>query len=179
MRNLEFDFTAPAPQSTVSECAAGPLRRPPPRFAPAELSKLKEVERMLANKFKTSPVKLNSCEQVKTYLTTRLAPLEHEEMHVIYLDVRHQLITTEVASKGTTSSAAVYPAEIARRALLSRAGAVILAHNHPTGGTKPSQADIAITDKIKKCLKLFDIKVLDHIIVGKANTYSFAEHGKM
>ena len=57
------------------------------------------------------------------------------------------------------------------------AAAVILAHNHPSGVVEPSKADHAITQRLNDALKLIDVKVLDHIIVGSKDTYSFAEKG--
>ncbi|MEE9337245.1 MAG: JAB domain-containing protein, partial [Methylococcaceae bacterium] len=71
----------------------------------------------------------------------------------------------------------IYPREVAKRALFHNAAAVIFAHNHPSGINKPSQADKQITETLKQSLSLFDIKVLDHFIIGDGQPYSFAEHG--
>jgi len=66
---------------------------------------------------------------------------------------------------------------VAKEALYANAAAIIAFHNHPSGVVEPSQADRLITDKLKQALHLFDIRVLDHIIVSHQGTYSFAEHG--
>jgi len=77
---------------------------------------------------------------------------------------------------GTINQASVYPREVVRRCLEHNAAAVILMHNHPSGDAKPSDSDINITDKIRDALSLFDIRILDHLIVG-ADIYSMAETG--
>ncbi|RIZ67494.1 MAG: hypothetical protein D0528_12040, partial [Methylococcales bacterium] len=79
--------------------------------------------------------------------------------------------------RGTIDGASVYPREVVKQALHHNAAAVIFAHNHPSGVTEPSQADKQITEKLKKALDLFDIRVLDHFIIGDGEPYSFAEHG--
>ena len=71
----------------------------------------------------------------------------------------------------------VYPREVVKQALYHNAAAVIFAHNHPSGITEPSSADKQITEKLKQALSLFDIRVLDHFIIGDGEPYSFAEHG--
>ena len=73
--------------------------------------------------------------------------------------------------------ASVHPREIVRQTLAHNAAAVIFAHNHPSGIAEPSQADKLITEKLKQALALFDIRVLDHFIIGDGHPYSFAEHG--
>ena len=77
----------------------------------------------------------------------------------------------------TLDGAAVYPREVAVRALQYRAAAVIFAHNHPSGVAEPSSADRRITERLCSALALLDIRVLDHIIVGRGREYSFAEQG--
>ena len=69
--------------------------------------------------------------------------------------------------------------EIAKRALHHNAAAVILAHNHPTGNTEPSEADIILTRELCRALAMLDVIVLDHMIVGRGHVYGFLEHGKM
>ena len=71
----------------------------------------------------------------------------------------------------------MYPREVAVRALQHRAAAVILAHNHPSGVAEPSHADRRITERLQAGLGLLDIRVLDHVIVGRGEAFSFAEQG--
>jgi DNA repair protein RadC len=114
---------------------------------------------------------------VKDYLRLKLELVEHEIFSVLFLDNAHQLIDYTEMFTGTINQAAVYPREVAKRALIVNAAAVILAHNHPSGLVEPSQSDIGITSHIKEALSLFEISVLDHIIIGKGNISSFAERG--
>ena len=78
---------------------------------------------------------------------------------------------------GTLDGAAVYPREVAVRALQYSAAAVIFGHNHPSGVAEPSAADKRITERLQTALTLLDIRVLDHIIIGRGKGYSFAEAG--
>lgn len=96
----------------------------------------------------------------------RLAGAEREMFLVLFLNAQHQLITDEIMFQGTVNAAACYPREIARRALELNAVSVILSHNHPSGNTEASPADIGLTRDVKQALGLFDISVLDHIIVA-------------
>ena len=119
-----------------------------------------------------------SPDNTKTYCKLKLSLLEHEEFHVLFLDNQHGLIESCAMFRGTIDAASVYPREVVKQALTYNAAAVIFAHNHPSGIAEPSQADKTITDKLKQALSLFDIRVLDHLIVG-TSCYSFAEHGLM
>jgi DNA repair protein RadC len=118
------------------------------------------------------------CASASEFCQLRLAGAQREEFLVLYLNSQHKLIKDVIEFKGTINAAAVYPREIARHALELNAAAVIISHNHPSGLCEPSQADENITQRIKQALNLFDIAVLDHIIVGNG-TYSFAQRGKL
>jgi DNA repair protein RadC len=96
---------------------------------------------------------------------------------VLVLDTQHRLIRYEELFMGTIDAAAVYPREVVKAALHYNAAAVILAHNHPSGVAEPSQADISITDKIKRALDLVDVRLLDHFVVGDGSPVSLAERG--
>lgn len=113
----------------------------------------------------------------KRYLALRYAKQEYESFNVLYLTNQHGLISLKEMFNGTINGATVYPREIVKTALKLNAGAVILAHNHPSGICEPSHDDTRITDRITKALDLIDVKTLDHIVVGGTDTYSFAEHG--
>lgn len=106
-----------------------------------------------------------------------LDQLPYEKMVMFTLDNRHNVVGCFEVSRGTVDEATVYPREIATRALLTNAKAVILAHNHPAGHANPSIQDVNITTKIEDILKMLDIKLLDHIIVAHKKTYSMADDG--
>ena len=116
---------------------------------------------------------------VKNYLVISLALEEREHFHVLFLDNQHKLLLDARMFSGTIDGASVYPREVVKRALQCNANAVIFAHNHPSGICTPSHADRQITDKLKQGLATIDIRVLDHVIVGHMDTYSFAEHGEI
>lgn len=120
---------------------------------------------------------LASPDATRCWLTLNYRDLEHEVFICLFLDNQHRVIAHEELFRGTFDGAAVYPREVVKRALQLNAAAAIFAHNHPSGEKKPSQADRLITDRLKSALGLIDVRVLDHFVIGKADAYSFAEHG--
>ena len=121
-----------------------------------------------------------TCPQdTEEFLILKLASLEHEQFHCLFLDSKNALIKHECLFTGTIDSASVYPREVVKKALSYNAAAVIFAHNHPSGNPEPSKADKQITDKLKQALALFDIRVLDHVIIGGVEAYSLANNGEM
>lgn len=120
---------------------------------------------------------LTSPDVTRAFLSAQLRGYGHEVFACLFLDNQHRVLKWEELFRGTLDGASVYPREVAKRALYHNAAAVIFAHNHPSGVCEPSQADRLITDKLKQALNLFDIRVLDHFIVGDGLPYSFAEHG--
>jgi DNA repair protein RadC len=110
------------------------------------------------------------------YLQVLLGSYEHEVFYAIWLDSQHQVLNAQELFRGTVDGASVYPREVVKEGLACNAAAVIFAHNHPSGVTEPSQADIRITERLKEALQLVDIRLLDHIVVGTDVT-SMAERG--
>jgi len=111
------------------------------------------------------------------YLVSQLAHLEREVFQVIFLDNRHRVLDAQTMFQGTINSVEVHPREVVKEALRHNAAAIILAHNHPSGVAKPSEADKKITQQIQKASRLFDISVLDHFVIGRGEFFSFAQHG--
>jgi len=120
---------------------------------------------------------LSSPDRTRQFLALHLGAHSREVFSCVFLNSQHALICCEDLFYGTLDGAAVYPREVAVRALHHRAAAVILAHNHPSGVAQPSAADRRITQRLKAALALLDIRVLDHFIVGHGVFYSFAESG--
>ena len=120
---------------------------------------------------------LTSPADTEHFLMARLSDLEHESFCCIYLDNRHRVIEFSELFRGTIDGTSVYPREVVKESLKHNAAAVILAHNHPSGVAEPSQADERITRRLKAALELVDIRVLDHIIIGKGTATSFATRG--
>ena len=115
-------------------------------------------------------------EAVREFLLAKLQDEKHEVFAVMFLDNQFRVIRFEKVFTGTVDCAAVYPRVVVEKVLNCNATAVILAHNHPSGIAEPSNADVAITDRLKKALALIDVKVLDHYIIGH-NVVSFAQRG--
>lgn len=120
---------------------------------------------------------LSSPRQTRHFLQHHLGGQKREVFTCLFLDNQHRILRCEDLFYGTLDGAAVYPREVAVRALQYHAAAVILAHNHPSGIAEPSQADRRITERLQSALGLLDIRVLDHVIVGRGQSYSFAESG--
>jgi DNA repair protein RadC len=113
----------------------------------------------------------------RAYFKTRLHHHAREVFACLFLDNRHRVIKCEELFHGTIDGASVHPREVVRRAIDLNAAAVIFAHNHPSGVTEPSQADLRITQRLKDALALVDVRVLDHLIIGEGEAASLAEQG--
>ncbi len=134
------------------------------------------VQRALGEGLRARDV-LTSPEAVRDYLKLNLGALPHEVFMVLFLDAQNRLLQAERLFTGTLTQTSVYPREVVRRALHHNAAGVILAHNHPSGHARPSEADRVMTLALKAALDLVDIKVLDHFVVAGHDAVSFAEQG--
>ncbi len=114
---------------------------------------------------------------VREFLRCRLAARPVEVFGVMFLDAQHRLPVFEELFYGTLDGATVYPREVVRRALIHNAGAVIFAHNHPSGVAEPSAADRQLTCQLKEALALINVRVLDHLVVTAGEALSLAEKG--
>ena len=116
-------------------------------------------------------------DSVKSYLKLKLRHHLSEVFAVMFLTNRHRMIEYKELFHGTIDGASVHPREVVRAAINCNAAAAVLAHNHPSGDSTPSQADFKITNRLKEALALIDVRVLDHIIVGEGEPYSMAQAG--
>jgi DNA repair protein RadC len=113
------------------------------------------------------------------YMRLRFARKQWEVFAVAFLDNKHRLIALEEVFQGTIDGCNIYPRVIAQRALALNCAACLLVHNHPSGDPTPSAADLRVTQRVKDALDLFDITVLDHIIVGGQGALSLAQEGQL
>lgn len=120
---------------------------------------------------------VSSWDALLSYVRNSLRHEKSEQFRVLYLDRKNQLIADELMGKGTVDQAPVYPREIARRALVLSASAVILVHNHPSGDPTPSRADIDMTKQVADALSALDIKLHDHLVVGAREALSMRSKG--
>jgi DNA repair protein RadC len=148
----------------------GPAKR-------AELLAVMEMaRRALAQQMRAAPV-FDSPGCVKDYLALNLGGRTQEVFSVLFLDSQHRLLKLEDLFFGTLTQTSVYPREVLKRALALNAGAVVLAHNHPSGVAEPSRADEYLTQTLKAALQMVDVRVLDHVVVGQGQVVSMAERG--
>ncbi|WP_436857272.1 RadC family protein [Citrobacter tructae] len=120
---------------------------------------------------------LLSPELTRSFLQSQFAMESREIFMVIFLNAQHKVIKHSRLFSGTLSHVEVHPREIVREAIKINASAVILAHNHPSGCAEPSKADKLITERVVKCCQFMDIRVLDHLVIGRGEYVSFAERG--
>ncbi|SDA29193.1 DNA repair protein RadC [Nitrosospira sp. Nsp18] len=133
--------------------------------------------KILENRLKVPGQAITRPQHACDYLRLLLANLEREVFVCMFLDAQNRVIETETLFYGTLTQTAVHPREIVKRCLHHNAAAVIFAHNHPSGVANPSPADMVLTCDLINTLKLIDVKVLDHFIIGGLNTMSFALRG--
>lgn len=149
-------------------------------LGPAKLSEILAVmevaRRAIAQALREAPV-FESPQQVKDYVSLHLGAREQEVFAVLFLDQQHRLLQLDEMFHGSLAQTSVYPREVVRRALAHNAGAVILAHNHPSGLAEPSRADEQLTQTLQRALALVDVRVLDHLVVGHGQVVSMAERG--
>ncbi|MBM3523321.1 MAG: DNA repair protein RadC [Alphaproteobacteria bacterium] len=122
---------------------------------------------------------LAAWDKVLAYVRAELAHAEAERFFILFLDRKNALIAAEERGRGTVDHAPVYPREVVKRALELAASAVILVHNHPSGDTTPSRADIDMTRDVTKACAAVGIGVHDHLIVGRAGHASLRALGLM
>ena len=136
-----------------------------------------EMARRALTQQLTETTVMNSPNAVKQYLQLELAQLKHEVFAVLFLDAHNRLLSYQAMFRGSLSQTMVYPREVAKTALILGADGVVLAHNHPGGTVKPSQADMKLTRTLQDALALIDVTVRDHIIVAQGKYLSMAEEG--
>lgn len=125
---------------------------------------------------------LASPEKIYDFMAPQIQALARESLRIVLLDTRHRLVHEEEVSLGTLNESLAHPREILRPALSHGAYAFVLVHNHPSGDPSPSEADRALTRRIREAAELMQIHLLDHVIIGRerpgaAPYFSFKEHG--
>ena len=126
-----------------------------------------------ANNDYLTPIKASA--QAAGYLREDLRNLDHEESWILLLNSANIPLAKKMITVGTIKSTQIDHRRIIKEALLTNATAIILFHNHPSGTPAPSVADINETNKLRKACDIFDISLLDHIILTDESYYSFAE----
>lgn len=149
-------------------------------IGPAKTALLQAVtelaRRALAEALDDKPL-VDSPGAVEDYLRLLIGGRPQEVFVCLFLDARHRLIRSEESSRGSLTRMAVYPREIVRRALALNAASLIVAHNHPSGAVQPSASDRRLTRVLRETLALVEVQLIDHLVIGVRETFSFARHG--
>ena len=120
---------------------------------------------------------LSCTEDLVRYCMASMGGLKDERFTVIFLNTRNRIIEVEDIQDGTVNQAVVYPRKILEKALHHKASAMILVHNHPSGNTAPSEADVRLTRAVQETAKILDIRIHDHLIIGGNRYFSFRSEG--
>jgi DNA repair protein RadC len=161
------------------------------RLGPADFMKVKGIgqakavalsaalelgRRRLAAPF-LQKIAVRNSQDMADYCRPALQDLNHEVFLVAYLNNSNKILHHEIISRGGLTSTVADPRIILKKALEENAVNIVLCHNHPSGNLKPSKADEELTRKIREAARLFDIKVLDHLIISQEGYFSFADEG--
>lgn len=143
----------------------------------AQLMAVQEMaERLLKQEVKDKPV-LQSWKALLDYCRASMGHLKKEQFRLLFLDRKNMLIEDELQEMGTVDQTPVYPREVVKRALQLEASAIIMVHNHPSGDTRPSGADIQITKQIMQALASVAIELHDHVVISSVGHFSFRSNG--
>ena len=135
-----------------------------------------EIGRRIASAKPIEKIHLSCPQDVADFLMPRLRYAAKEQFVVILLNNKNKVIGTEVVSEGSLSSSVVHPREVYAPAILHHAAAIMVAHNHPSGDPKPSIEDEEVTRLLLRSGKVLGIPMIDHVIIGDGNYYSFLEN---
>ena len=120
---------------------------------------------------------IGSPQDVHLLLKREMTPLAQEQLRVLLLDTRHQVVGQRTIYQGTVSHSQVRVAEVLRPAVVEAVPNIIVVHNHPSGNPEPSPNDVTVTRKLVQAAKLLDIEVLDHVVIGHGGFASLKDRG--
>ena len=151
-----------------------------PSLTAQALLSLKVVRELATRLIKTETMSgplVSDARQVVDYCRARMAHETVEHLRILYLDQKNRLIRDEIFHGGGVSSVSVNPRQIVKRAILLDAKSIIMAHNHPSGDPSPSAADVDVTRDVKRAAEAIDIRLLDHLIIGRSGSVSLRTLG--
>ena len=134
-------------------------------------------KRHVISKRDEKPIKC--AKDVYEYAQPLLSGKDKEHFMILHLDSKSRVIKDEIISIGILNASLVHPREVFKSAIKESANAIVLVHNHPSGDAEPSKVDEDVTNRLNETGKLLKIKVIDHVIIGKDNYYSFRENQKL
>lgn len=142
-----------------------------------EIMAILEISKRLSKVDTVNEDELNNPKKIIEWIRFNIAFCSHEEFLAIYLNGRGNVIKYEILYRGNRNTSVVGVDEILRKAILLKSSAIIVAHNHPSDSVDPSHNDVELTKKLNHSCILMGIPLLDHIIIGKTNYFSFKNHG--
>ena len=139
-----------------------------------------ELGRRIYRKDKSNlKVKLTNSTSIYNYMKYLLEDKKQEYFYAIYVNTKKEVIERKLLFMGTINRSTVHPREIFKNAYLESASGIICIHNHPSGDINPSREDIILTNSLVEIGRVSGIPVLDHIIIGEDNYYSFFDNGRI
>lgn len=135
--------------------------------------------RVYFNNVDINRIKLNSSMAIYEYFKDILIYKKQEYFYCVYLDTKGNLLDKKCLFIGTINNSVIHPREIFKEAYLLSANGIICVHNHPSGDSSPSKEDILVTKKLQELGIIHGIKVIDHVIIGNNNYYSFTDNNKL
>jgi DNA repair protein RadC len=147
-------------------------------LGPAKTAQLKaalEIGKRLSALQPDKKYQIRSADDAANLVRMEMMYLDHEEMHVLIMDTKNQVVEHVKRYKGTVNSSVLRIAEIFRPAVVRNCPNIIVCHNHPSGDPTPSPEDIAVTRQLAEAGKLLDIELLDHIVIGNPRYVSLKE----
>ena len=149
------------------------------RVKAVRLASAFELTRRLRSRNGTARVILSSPEQVYARYGPLMEDLDKEVFRIALLDAQNGLVKDVVVSEGTLSASLVHPREVFKPAILEPAASLILLHNHPSGDPTPSREDVRLTRQLVECGRLLDLRIHDHLVIGRGRFVSLAERGAL
>ena len=151
-----------------------------PGIGPAKAARLAaafELTRRLRARAPAARLTLTGPAEVYAAFGPLMEDLQREVFRIALLDTKNGLLRDKVISEGTLSASLVHPREVFKPVILESAASVILLHNHPSGDPTPSREDVRLTRQLVDCARLLDLRIHDHVIVGRGRYVSLAEQG--
>ena len=143
----------------------------------AQIKAALEIGKRMAAKTSGKKIKMKSSRIFVEYFSPFLKNLKKEIVKIVLLDPKLQLLKEITISEGSLNASIVHPREVMIPAIKESAASFALIHNHPSGDPTPSQQDFEITHRLSKTAKIIGINMIDHIIIGGNNFFSFADEG--
>lgn len=143
----------------------------------AQIKSATEIGKRFLKEKNLTKIKITTSKDLVAYFTPYMRDMKKEIFKAVLLDGKNKIIKDVTISEGTLTKSIVHPREVIKEAVTESAAAFVLIHNHPSGEPQPSQDDIEITNRIVSACELVGIRVLDHIIIGDNNYFSFFNEG--